>query len=153
VSGTFVPVLSGSAFDVVFATFVTVTPPHAHNDSYSIRQDHTLRVHRPGVLKNDSDLDKDKLSAKLARAPRHGTLTLNANGSFTYKPRAGFSGSDSFRYRASDGTATSKAALVRLTVTATPARGRGCDGGDVNQDATQSSPAGSQSTQRQGIAC
>ena len=40
----------------------------------------------------------------LASGPSHGTLTLNANGSFTYTPAANFNGSDSFTYRASDGT-------------------------------------------------
>ena len=52
------------------------------------------------------------------RGPSHGTLTLNANGSFTYTPAANYNGSDSFTYRASDGTLTSNLATVTLTVTA-----------------------------------
>ena len=34
---------------------------------------------------------------------QHGTLTLDANGSFTYSPEPNFDGGDSFTYRASDG--------------------------------------------------
>ena len=54
----------------------------------------------------------------LVSGPSHGTLTLNANGSFTYTPAANYNGSDSFTYRASDGTATSGLATVTLTVSA-----------------------------------
>jgi VCBS repeat-containing protein len=51
-------------------------------------------------------------------APSHGTLTLDADGSFTYTPAANFNGSDSFTYRASDGSLASEPATVTLTVTA-----------------------------------
>ncbi len=54
----------------------------------------------------------------LVTGPSHGTLTLNADGSFSYTPAANFNGSDSFTYRASDGTLTSNVATVTLTVTA-----------------------------------
>ena len=50
--------------------------------------------------------------------PAHGTLTLNANGSFTYTPAANYNGRDSFTYRANDGTLNSNVATVSLTVTA-----------------------------------
>ena len=39
-------------------------------------------------------------------------------GSLTYRPDANFNGSDSFAYRADDGSLTSDAAAVTLTVTA-----------------------------------
>jgi hypothetical protein len=47
-------------------------------------------------------------------------LSLNANGSFTYTPNAGFSGADSFTYEANDGTVDSAAATVSITVTNAP---------------------------------
>jgi VCBS repeat-containing protein len=56
------------------------------------------------------------LTAVLNTGPGHGILALNANGSFTYTPSAGFSGTDSFSYRAYDGTANSDAATVSITV-------------------------------------
>ena len=78
-----------------------------------------LTVPAPGVLGNDSDPDGDPLTAVLVTGPSHGSLTLNANGSFSYTPAANFAGSDSFTYRASDGTVSSSPATVTITVTAT----------------------------------
>ena len=72
----------------------------------------------PGVLGDDSDPDHDPLSAVLESGPSNGTLTLNANGSFTYSPEDNFNGTDSFIYRASDGTLKSNEAKATLTVTA-----------------------------------
>jgi Ca2+-binding RTX toxin-like protein len=43
---------------------------------------------------------------------------VNANGSFSYTPAADFAGSDSFSYRASDGTLTSNVATAAISVTA-----------------------------------
>src|SRR5439155_1454140 len=62
--------------------------------------DTTLNVAAPGVLINDSDVDGDTLSAVLVSQPTHGSLTLNANGSFSYVPAANYNGSDSFTYKA-----------------------------------------------------
>ena len=92
--------------------------PTAADDAYSTAEDTTQTVAAPGVLGNDSDPDGPPLSAELASPPSHGTLTLNANGSFTYTPAANYNGSDSFTYRASDGSATSNLATVTLAITA-----------------------------------
>ena len=43
-------------------------------------------------------------------------MTFNADGSFSYTPNAEFIGSDSFTYKASDGTHTSDAATVNIFV-------------------------------------
>ena len=64
---------------------------------------------RAGVLANDTDVDGDTLTAdRSSRGPAHGTLTLNADGSFTYTPAANYNGTDSFTYKANDGTADSQ---------------------------------------------
>ena len=72
----------------------------------------------PGVLDGDTDVDGDPLTAVLVAGPSHGTLTLNANGSFTYTPNANYNGTDSFTYRANDGSAHSNVATVTITVNA-----------------------------------
>ena len=54
----------------------------------------------------------------LASGPAHGSLVLNADGSFTYAPVAGYSGSDAFTYHANDGQADSNDATVQITVSA-----------------------------------
>jgi len=68
------------------------------------------------VLANDSDVDGDTLTAALDAGPAHGTLALAADGSFAYTPAAGFTGADSFAYRAGDGAATSAPATVSIDV-------------------------------------
>ncbi len=45
-------------------------------------------------------------------------MTLNADGSFTYTPAAGFTGTDSFTYLANDGALDSNAATVTIEVRA-----------------------------------
>ena len=47
---------------------------------------------------------------------RNGTLGLKADGSFTYKPDKGFSGTDSFVYKVNDGAADSNPAVARIRV-------------------------------------
>jgi VCBS repeat-containing protein len=93
--------------------------PTAAADAYTTAEDTVLTVNTPGVLGNDSDPDGNTLSAVLGSGPSHGTLTLNANGSFTYTPAADYHGSDSFTYRAGDGSLTSNPVTVTLTVSAT----------------------------------
>jgi VCBS repeat-containing protein len=117
---------SGSSSDssqtVMRATVSTGSPlppnnaPVASADSYSVDEDGMLSVGIPGVLGNDSDADKDILTAAVAGNPAHGTLALQADGSFTYTPKSDFSGSDSFTYRAYDGKDYSNTATVSLTV-------------------------------------
>ena len=101
---------------------VTMTPvndpPTAANNAYSMAEDSQLVVPAPGVLGNDSDVEGDVLSAGLVTGPAHGTVTLNADGSFTYTPTANFNGADSFTYRAVDlAQSLSNTATVSLTVT------------------------------------
>ena len=92
-------------------------PPTAANDSFATTIDTPMTVVAPGVLGNDSDVDGDLLTAVLVTGPASGTLALNANGSFTYTPAAGFVGTATFTYRASDGIVTSNVATVSIAVT------------------------------------
>lgn len=101
---------------------ITVTPvndaPVGAAESASTAQDTPLSVGVPGVLGNDSDVDADALTAQLVSGPAHGTLGLNSNGSYSYVPHGGWSGVDSFIYRAFDGAAFSNPVVVTITVTA-----------------------------------
>ena len=64
------------------------------------------------------DVDGNPLTYAVIKAPRRGTITAvePSTGAFTYTPRPGFTGSDSFTFRASDGSATSMTATVSITV-------------------------------------
>jgi len=90
--------------------------PVASDDAYSVIQGQTLTVSGPGVVGNDFDVDGDAITATLVNGPASGTVTLNKDGSFTYTPTAGFSGTDSFTYQLSDGTTTGNIATVSITV-------------------------------------
>jgi VCBS repeat-containing protein len=92
--------------------------PTAADDSYTTNEDTTLTEAAPGVLTNDEDADGDPLTADLVENVDNGTLTLNSDGSFTYTPNANFNGTDTFTYKASDGTEDSNIATVSITVTA-----------------------------------
>lgn len=95
--------------------------PVATDESFSIQGGSTLTVGVPGVLSNDSDIDSTALTVGLVAGAAHGSLVLNTNGSFSYTPSPGYTGSDSFTYVARDGQADSNVATTNLTVTMPPA--------------------------------
>src|SRR2546428_10019757 len=103
-----------AAVEIVSAGSSVANAPVAANDSYSTNEDTALTVAAPGVLGNDSG--SATLTAVLVAGPSHGTLALNANGSFSYTPAANFNGTDGFTYKANDGTADSNVATVTITI-------------------------------------
>lgn len=110
-------------------------PPAAKNDLYDVLEDATLTVSPPGVLSNDTG-GTGPLSVAAPRptsGPSNGTLTLDANGSFVYKPNSNFAGTDSFTYKATDGSTQSNTATVTINVNAVAddCTIRGTEGNDV----------------------
>ncbi len=91
-------------------------PPVAVADAYETNEDVALIIAAPGVLENDSDPNGDAITAILVSEPEHGTLALAANGGFVYSPNADWNGTDTFTYKASDGTLESEDATVTITV-------------------------------------
>jgi VCBS repeat-containing protein len=85
----------------------------ANNDAHSGSEDTTING---DVLANDSDVEGDSLTAALVSGPAHGALTLNSDGSFIFTPNTNWSGTDTFSYKANDGTQDSTIATVTLTV-------------------------------------
>jgi type 1 glutamine amidotransferase len=116
-----------AATTVTIAVEEEVAPPNnapvAVDDAFSTVAGEPLSLAAPGVLGNDTDADGDELSATRTSQPVNGTVTLGADGSFTYAPDAGFVGKDQFTYTAGDGTDTSAPATV--TVTVKPSGGNG----------------------------
>jgi VCBS repeat-containing protein len=104
---------------VRIAVNATNEAPVAAADSYSTNEGQTLNVGaRNGVLDNDTDGDRDGLTAFLVSGPASGTLTLEPNGGFSFAPAAGFAGTVTFSYEAGDGTVRSNTAAVTITVNA-----------------------------------
>jgi VCBS repeat-containing protein len=90
--------------------------PVALDDAYAATEDTTLTVGAAaGVLANDSDPEGDPLAVSLVSGPTKGTLTLSPNGAFTYVPNSNANGTDTFRYRAADGT-LADGATVTITI-------------------------------------
>ena len=102
-------------------TQVVNADPTAGNLAYTTLHDQTLTVSAAqGLLSAATDPDGNPLTAALVAGtgPAHGTLALNANGSFTYTPNTAYTGSDSFQFTVSDAYTTSSPATVSLTVSA-----------------------------------
>lgn len=84
--------------------------PIASPDSYSQVGDTTWSIPTLGVLTNDVDpnnqfqvppaLPNQDMVSVLVTGVSHGTLQLDSDGSFVYTPKNGFSGTDSFQYKA-----------------------------------------------------
>jgi hypothetical protein len=84
------------------------TPPLANPDTFAAIGNVTVPVTAPGVLANDADGEGNPLAVVAGTFPTAagGTVTLNADGSFSYLSAAGFTGQDSFAYTVTDGTET-----------------------------------------------
>ena len=115
-TATGVKVRVGSTVATVRVQNLANQPPVAVNQSYSTFSNGSLNQAAPGVLAGASDFEGASLTAKLGTAPSHGSVTLNANGSFLYTPAANYVGTDSFSFTAYDGTANSASATASITV-------------------------------------
>ncbi len=69
------------------------------------------------VLANDVDADGDALTVSLSTLPAHGEAEVLADQRIRYTAAADYQGSDSFRYRISDGRGGSAEAVVRISIT------------------------------------
>jgi hypothetical protein len=104
------------------AVTITVAPvndvPVALEDAYSTAEDVALVVNAAaGVLGNDTDADVGAtLTATVVTPPATGTLTVAADGSFTYTPAPDSSGIVTFVYRVGDGVAVSADTTIRINV-------------------------------------
>ncbi len=90
------------------------TAPEARNDARSTVEDGPVTGN---VLSNDSDTDDDDLSVIINTRPKHGTLTIGQDGSYSYTPEPDFNGTDSFTYTVSDGNGGTDSGTVTFTVT------------------------------------
>ncbi|WOK08227.1 MBG domain-containing protein [Imperialibacter roseus] len=88
----------------------------AEADSYEINEDEVLTVDAPGVLNNDGNVLTAGLQLVLVGDVSHGSLVLNANGSFVYTPDANFNGADVFSYKVVEGEIASETVSVTVEV-------------------------------------
>jgi VCBS repeat-containing protein len=133
-------------------TLSVVNPaPTAVNDSYSVARNTLLNPGHAVVANvitqldanglSDRDIDGDRLSVVTTPvlAPAHGTLVLNADGSFRYTPDLNYSGTDSFSYRLVDADGGTRVGVVDLLITA-PNEAPVAEGSVSAQRATDGAP-------------
>jgi hypothetical protein len=94
------------------------TPPVPGDDTFAAIGNVMVAVPAPGVLANDTDGEDNALQAVPGTYPTTGggSVTINADGSFSYLSAAGFTGADQFTYTVTDGLDS-----VTATVTMTSA--------------------------------
>jgi len=82
-------------------------PPIAQDDLISVTQGSTVTFNPLTDNGNgvDSDPDSHPISVIAITQPTNGTAVLNGDGTITYTPNPGFSGSDPFTYTIEDSTA------------------------------------------------
>jgi trimeric autotransporter adhesin len=135
---TYTVVISASGADAKGVTFteplsdpnLTLVPnslratPLARPDSYSTIGNVSISIPAiTGVLANDSD--PDGAGGSLTVTPftgpsvSGGTVTLNADGSFTYNPPAGFEGTDTFTYTLNDNDSPNQTDTGTVAITVT----------------------------------
>jgi hypothetical protein len=108
-------VSDGSLTSQVATVSITVTPvndtPTASTFSFSLPEDSTYPL-----LLTGADKETPNLVFSIGQSPAHGRL-IGTAPNFTYQPNADFNGTDSFTFTVSDGSLTSQAATVSITVT------------------------------------
>jgi len=92
------------------------TPPVARADSVSTTAPDAVTFN---LLANDTDANGDTLTVTANSSPANGTVT-RSRGMATYTPAVGFSGTNSFNYRVSDGKGGTASATVTITVAPKP---------------------------------
>ncbi len=113
--------------------------PVADDDSLTASEDTPATYTAAQLLGNDSDPDHDPLAIASVTRGTGGDVVLNQDGSVTFTPDANFNGTATFTYTVTDGSLTSHAASVAVTVAAVsapahPAVIGGTDTGYVTED-------------------
>ena len=115
------------ATDVVFTDTpdnnTTVVPgsvratPIAVDDSYTATGNVRISAAAPGLLANDNDPEGDAITASAgATSAQGGDVVVNADGSFSYNPKPGFEGNDTFNYTVTDSHGNTNTGTVTVTV-------------------------------------
>ncbi|MEZ9832764.1 VCBS domain-containing protein [Vibrio breoganii] len=110
-------------------------------------EDQTLRITQTQLLAGATDIDKNDAGTLHVDAVTadHGTVTHNADGSFTFHPDQDYNGKVQFTYDVKDahGGSVQATASSTLAATADAATISGVDTGDVHEGHTFTAPDGS----------
>jgi VCBS repeat-containing protein len=113
----------GTSDSNTVTVFINIKPvnlaPIALADSITVLQggtETTLVGGPTSVLANDTDSDKNILTATLVTNPVNGLLTLNSNGTFKYVHNGSETTTDNFTYKANDGSTNSNTVIVSISI-------------------------------------
>ena len=87
------------------------TPPTGTGDTKTTNQDTPVNGSVSGT-----DPDGDALNFTKATDPTHGSVVVNADGTYTYTPAAGYTGADNFTITISDGKGGTTTVTVNIIV-------------------------------------
>ncbi|MCD8566825.1 MAG: Ig-like domain-containing protein, partial [Geovibrio sp.] len=109
----------GNGGEDTATVYLVVSPvndaPVAADDFAETNENESIIIN---VLDNDTDVDGDSLSIDTydGTSENGGTVTLNQDGTFSYTPAQGFSGTDTFTYTVTDGNGGFDTATVTVEV-------------------------------------
>ena len=93
--------------------------PLTVSDTISLDEGGTVTLTTNGsstLLANDTDAESDTLRAIGVSSPTNGTLSLNANGTFSYVHNGSNTTTDTFSYKANDGTVDGNTVTITITI-------------------------------------
>ncbi|MDA0791774.1 MAG: Ig-like domain-containing protein, partial [Proteobacteria bacterium] len=92
-------------------------PPRANNDRFAGTDNELIAG---DLLANDVDVEGDdfRIDIDPVQPPAAGTLTINPDGTFSYRSMEGFSGADTFVYQILDAAGRSSEATVDISIEA-----------------------------------
>jgi large repetitive protein len=111
--------------------------PGAVNDNAATAADTPVTI---APLVNDSDPDGDALTLIAITPPANGTATINPDGTISYIPNAGFTGTEILSYTVTDNQGGTTTATITITVGAPPADAPIVTGSILPQTGTDDAP-------------
>jgi len=116
---------NGSTSSNIAEVTISIAEPNegqalfAESDQYTVIKDSIFKIDiNNGLFKNDYSENGNPLKAVLASNTKNGKLDLSPDGTFTYEPPQGWTGTDSFSYYITDNLNNSKPVDVKLIVKA-----------------------------------
>jgi hypothetical protein len=106
---------SGGALSDTDTVAITVNPindpPVANNQTVNTNEDTAVSITLVAT-----DIDSAGLTYSIVLNPLHGVLSQTSEGVYTYTPNANYNGTDTFTFKANDGTLDSNVATVTVNV-------------------------------------
>jgi len=92
------------------------TAPRLRDDFLEVERNTVFGLAAPGVMRNDEDIEKDKLEVVDCTDAQHGSVSIQKNGSVVYRPKPDFTGKDTVSYRVRDAQGGESSAKLTFEV-------------------------------------